>query len=287
MAKKRKIVEIEYDGALTPAKSKDNDGTYRGLCYDDNGKLREHAKIRDVDDDELRNRYAGDLNNYQPDGEDNQLVDAIANALTPILTEIFEDIFENAIDAAAPYVLDWAARGFKAAKEGFSRITTSKKDRGDSTPSLAHASAKDRDGETDAELTSYAESANPRITMTNEQSKTMFAKAAVRLMLLSMTEVVDENGKVVDRFKQEAYAKGLTSEDITLALNRILTENPEPMDARSLERLDLPFSRTLFDNSEYVPIDREHLNGPPTTDKNAHKEDKGEPGIKQSHTDSR
>jgi hypothetical protein len=123
--------------------------------------------------------------------------------------------------------------------------------------------------------------------MTNEQAKTMFAEATVRLMLLSMTEVVDEDGKVVDRFKQEAYAKGLTSEDIALALNRILTENPEPMDARSLERLDPPFGKTLFDNSEYIPIDREHLGGALPTDKNAHKEDGGEPDIKQSHTDSR
>ena len=54
----KKLYEVEYDDDLHMADATDDSNYKRGLLYDDDGNLKAHAKMREVDEGELLDRYA-------------------------------------------------------------------------------------------------------------------------------------------------------------------------------------------------------------------------------------
>ena len=54
----KRLFEVEYDDDLHMADAADDPDYKRGLLYDDDGNLKAHAKMREISEDELRDRYA-------------------------------------------------------------------------------------------------------------------------------------------------------------------------------------------------------------------------------------
>ena len=54
----KRLFEVEYDDDLHMADAADDPDYKRGLLYDDDGILKAHAKMREISEDELRDRYA-------------------------------------------------------------------------------------------------------------------------------------------------------------------------------------------------------------------------------------
>lgn len=108
----KKLYEVEYDDNLHMADAADDPEYKRGLLYDDDGNLRAHAKMREVDEDELRDRYAErDQYDFDYEYDDYEQRDV---ELTPEQQELAQLAGESLaamlltlIAAASPHVQHW------------------------------------------------------------------------------------------------------------------------------------------------------------------------------------
>ena len=154
----RKIYEVEYDDSLHMADAAGDPDYKRGLLYDDDGNLKAHAKMREVDEDELRDRYAErDQYDYDYAYEYHERREV---ELTPeqeelaqIAGEALADMLIALIAAASPHVQHWwektampGIKGFFGGIAGFfksiGRKPASKKAERKETLEIAEASGR-------------------------------------------------------------------------------------------------------------------------------------------------
>ena len=297
----KKIYEVEYDDDLHMADASDDPDYKRGLLYDDDGNLKAHAKMREVDEDELRDRYAErDQYDYDYDYayDDHERKDV---ELTPeqeelaqIAGEALAAMLIALIAAASPHVQHWWERtavpgikGFFGGIAGFfksiGRKPASKKVERKEALQIAEASLridpKDIQTELESAYVDYRED------MSSEEARKTLVEVAILASMLADRIKKLSNARITDQDIAGGYlgwqetVNKLTSRELIDSVNRVLEGDVELFDQMQIANMELILGRKLYENGQYVPIDaaefREKLM-PESTDNGFCDEDEGE-----------
>ena len=271
----KKLFEVEYDDDLHMADAADDPDYKRGLLYDDDGNLKAHAKMREVDEDELRDRYAERdqydydyaYDNYERSEveltpEQQELAQLAGEALAAMLLAL--------IAAASPHVRHWwettavpGVKGFFGGIAGFfkniGKKPESKQVERATTLRLAETSLqidpKDISTELDAAFEGYREN------MSSEEAQKTLVEVAIltsmlaeRIKKLSNAQISDEGIAGGYLGWQEAVNR-LSSEELIDGVNRILEGDIQLFDSMQIANLELILGRKLYEDGQYIPID--------------------------------
>ena len=276
----KKLYEVEYDDSLHMADAADDPDYKRGLLYDDYGNLKAHAKMREVDEDELRDRYAErdqyvhdyDYDNYERrevelTPEQQELAQLAGEALAKMLIAL--------IAAASPHVQHWwettaapGIKGFFGNIAGFFK-GTGKKEIGNkpkykqvertTTLRLAEASLQIDPKAISAELDTTYE--GYRENMSSEEAQKTLVEVAIlasmlagRIKRLSTAKIADD-GITGGYLGWQETVNRLSSQELIDSVNRILKDDVKLFDAAQIASLELILGRNLYENGQYVPIE--------------------------------
>lgn len=271
----KKLFEVEYDDDLHMADAADDPDYKRGLLYDDDGNLKAHAKMREVDEDELRDRYAErdqyDYDYAYDDYEHSEVeLTPEQQELAQLAGEALAAMLLTLIAAASPHVRHWwettavpGVKGFFGGIAGFfkniGKKPESKQVERATTLRLAEASLqidpKDISTELDAAFEGYREN------MSSEEAQKTLVEVAIlasmlaeRIKKLSNAQISDEGIAGGYLGWQEAVNR-LSSEELIDGVNRILEGDIQLFDSMQIANLELILGRKLYEDGQYIPID--------------------------------
>ena len=271
----KKLYEVEYDDNLHMADAADDPDYKRGLLYDDDGNLKAHAKMREVDEDELRDRYAErdqydfdyDYNDYERrevelTPEQQELAQLAGEALAAMLLSL--------IAAASPHVQHWwettAVPGIKgffgniaSFFKGIGKKPKNKQVERPTTLQLAEESLQIDPSAISAELdTAYEEY---RENMSSEEAQKTLVEVAIlasmlaeRIKKLSTAKIADD-GITGSYLGWQETVKRLSSQELIDGVNRILEGDVKLFDAAQIANFELILCRNLYENGQYIPIE--------------------------------
>ena len=283
----RKIYEVEYDDDLHMADAADNPGYKRGLLYDDDGNLKAHAKMREVDEDELRERYSeqdaysyehdyssiyddeDDDDEYEPllSEEDIELLAAIGTLLGSFAVAVAK--------AAAPHVKSWwentALPGLRDAAGNVAEFFTG--DERHKEPKLevsretalrlAYATVDIEPTDLRDELSNAYEEYRTNMTSAEAQKTLMeivvlSTMLAERISRLSNAHI-DDDRLSGNYLEWQSTVAALTSDELIDGVNRILSGDVRVLDATQLASLELVLGRSVYEDGKYIPIEAQDL----------------------------
>lgn len=269
----KKLYEVEYDDDLHLADAADDPNYKRGLLYDDDGNLKAHAKMREVDEDELRDRYA-ERNQYDYDYDDYKRSEV---ELTPEQQELAQLAGEALaamlialISAASPHVRHWwETTAMPNIKGSFDSIAGFFKGFGkkpkieqvDCTAALQlnEASLRIDPKAISAELDTAYEVY--RKNMSSEEARKTLIEVAIlasmlaeRIKKLSTAKIADD-GITGGYLGWQETVNRLSSQELIDGVNRILEGDVTLFDAAQIANLELILGRNLYESGQYVPIE--------------------------------
>lgn len=255
-----KIVELEYDSDDNhPGDSHKREGSNSPNFYDDDGNLVETATYRDIDEDELRERYSkhSTTSTYDEDREyEPRLTEEQAQ-----LAEFLGELIVGVVIAASPFIKQWwcdtAMPGIKqfffSVRDNVKSLFNKKED--DAAEIEVVETVQSLPAPSAVALAVKEAEENYSVDMTSEQAQQtileMMALASLlarRINLLSHANITD------DEYKQLESA--LSSESLIEGINNILLANPTMANEQTIMGLEAALSRGLFnENGEYIPIE--------------------------------
>lgn len=273
---KKKLYEVDFDDDLHLADAANDPGYKRGLLYDDDGNLKSHAKMREVDEDELRDRFAErdtyDYDyDYDSEREDSELTPE-QQELARLAGEFLAGMLITFIAVATPHVQHWwevtAAPGISGFFGGIADFfrgigrkdkTTEEQNKRTATLQLAEASLQidPRDIQTklDAAYEDYREN------MSSEEAQKNLVEIAIlssmladRIKKLSNANITD-SGITGGYVGWQATVKRLSSQELINDVNRILEGDVRRFDAAQITSLETILGRSLYANEQYIPIE--------------------------------
>jgi hypothetical protein len=278
----RKIYEVEYDDNLHMADAKDDPDAKRAMLFDDDNNLKGHAKLHEIDEDDLRDRFASSLTaeegfvdhahrSSECVGQANDETVAALIGLGTAAIAIF-------VVSSAPHVRNWwektAAPGFDAiiqrVSEGFKNVVAGVKGflpAGDKKePNQASSSSlqlaksileidpKLVQSEVDSAFHEYREDIDSK-----EAQKTLVeivmlaAMLAERIERLSNACVVSDETSI-DYIGWRDTAAHITSKELIDAINLILEGDASLLDKMQLDQVEQMLGRNLYPNGSFEPI---------------------------------
>lgn len=270
----KKLYEVEYDDNLHMADAADDPDYKRGLLYDDDGNLKAHAKMREVDEDELRDRYA-ERDQYDYDYEydyERREVELTPEQqeLAQLAGEALAAMLISLIAAASPHVRHWwettavpGIKGFFGNIAGFFK-GIGKKPRNKQverplTLQLAEASLQIDPKAISAELDTAYE--GYRENMSSEEAQKTLVEVAIlasmlaeRIKKLSAAKIADD-GITGGYLGWQETVNRLSSQELIDGVNRILEGDVKLFDAAQIANLELILGRNLYENGQYIPIE--------------------------------
>lgn len=254
----KKIVELEYESDENrPGVSHKREGSNSPNFYDEEGNLVETATYRDIDEDELRERYREDSVYRYEEEEEPQLTEQqkqIAEFLGALIVEI-------AI-AASPYIKKWwletAFPGIKGFfKKTISRIKAklSKHDAILEVEAKVIESGRMLPSAENVALELKEKDRAYRIDMSSEEAQrnlieliALASLMAKKMDVLSHARVTNEDSAFLEEV--------LGSENILFDINQILLDNPDVLNSQTLKGLEAAFNRSLFTvEGKLIPIE--------------------------------
>lgn len=269
----KKLYEVEYDDDLHMADAAGDPGYKRALLYDDGDHLKGHAKMREVDENELRDRYPErdqcDCDYYEREEvkltpEQQELAQLAGEALAAMLATL--------ITAATPHVQRWwgetvvpGIKGFFGGIVDFFKGIGRKNEparaqtKQTSALQLAEASLqidpRNIQTELDAAYEGYREN------MSSEEAQKTLVEVAIlasmlaeRIKKLSNANITDE-GIAGGYLGWQETVNRLTSHELINGINGILAGDMKLFNAVQIANLELILGRSLYENGQYVPID--------------------------------
>lgn len=273
----KKIYEVEYDDDLHMADASDDPDYKRGLLYDDDGNLKAHAKMREVDEDELRDRYAErdqyDYDyDYAYDGHEHRDVELTPEQeeLAQIAGEALAVMLIALVATASPHVQHWwektaepGIKGFFGGIAGFfkniGRKPASKKTESKKTKQIAEASLRIDPKGIQTELESAY--VDYREDMSSEEARKTLVEVAILASMLSARIKKLSNARITDKDIAGGYlgwqetVNKLTSRELIDSVNKVLEGDIELFDQMQIANMELILGRKLYENGQYVPID--------------------------------
>lgn len=270
----KRLFEVEYDDDLHMADAADDPDYKRGLLYDDDGNLKAHAKMREISEDELRDRYAERDQydyDYAYDGHERNEVELTPEQqeLAQLAGEVLAAMLLTLIAAASPHVRHWweatavpGLKGFFGGIAGFLKNIGKKPENKQveraMTLRLAEASLqidpKDISAELDAAFEGYREN------MSSEEAQKTFVEVAIlasmlaeRINKLSNARISDD-GIVGGYLGWQEAVNRLSSEDLIDGVNRILEGDIQLFDRMQIASLEQVLGRKLYEDGRYIPI---------------------------------
>ncbi|WP_165172816.1 hypothetical protein [Adlercreutzia sp. ZJ242] len=271
----KKLYEVEYDDNLHMADAADDPEYKRGLLYDDDGNLKAHAKMREVDEDELRDRYAEreqydysyDYDDYERrkvelTPEQQELAQLAGEALAAMLIAL--------IAAASPHIQHWwektAVPGIKEFFggigdffKGIGRKPKSKQVERSKALQLVEASLQIDPKAISEELDTAYE--GYRENMSSEEAQKALVEVAILASMLAERIKKLSNAKITGEGIAGGYlgwqetVNRLSSRELIDDVNRILEGDVRLFDAAQIANLELILGRSLYKNGQYVPIE--------------------------------
>lgn len=274
----KKIFEVEYDDNLHLADASGDSAYKRGLLYDDDGNLKEHAKMREINEDELYDRGSPDGCRCQDnscgyslagEGDASGLTEEDVKALVELGALIAGAVIVAAphvkrwwSETAAPHLLDFfgSVSNFVQSRLPSEKIGSQPK-QPDITIQVIDESLKVNlnpvavENELNLAYSAY------RSNMNSEEAKKAFLEIVVlstllaeRIKKLSKINVTD---KKVERavLDWRDVTRRLTSDDLINCVNMILQSDLKLLTDEQLSNLEFVLDRSLYMNGQYVPID--------------------------------
>ncbi|MCR2037997.1 hypothetical protein [Adlercreutzia caecimuris] len=254
----RKIVELEYESDENrPGVSHKRAGSNSPNFYDEEGNLVETATYRDIDEDELRERYREDSAYRHEEEEEPYLTEhqkQIAEFLGALIVEI-------AI-AASPYIKNWwLETAFPGIKGFFGKTTSrikanlSKHDAVLEVEAKVIESSRMLPSAENVALELKKKDEAYCIDMSSEEAQrnlieliALASLMAKKMDILSHARITDENGVSLEEV--------LRSENILRDINQILLDNPDVLSSQTLKGLETAFNRSLFTaEGKLIPIE--------------------------------
>lgn len=268
----KKLYEVEYDDNLHMADAADDPDYKRGLLYDDDGNLKAHAKMREVDEDELRDRYAErDQYDYEYDYERREVeLTPEQQELAQLAGEALAAMLISLIAAASPHVQHWwetaavpGVKGFfgniASFFKGIGKKSKNKQVERPMTLQLAEASLQIDPKAISAELDTAYE--GYRENMSSEEAQKTLVEIAIlasmlaeRIKKLSTAKIADD-GIAGGYLGWQETVNRLSSRELIDGVNRILEGDVKLFDAAQIANLELILGRNLYENGRYIPIE--------------------------------
>lgn len=270
----KKLYEVEYDDDLHMADATDDSNYKRGLLYDDDGNLKAHAKMREVDEGELLDRYA-ERDQYDYDyayddcerreveliPEQQELAQLAGEALAAMLIALIAD--------ASPHVQHWwetaAVPGIKGFFggiadffKGIGKKPKNKQVERATIPQLAEASLQIDPKAISAELDTAYE--GYRESMSNEEAQKTLVEVAILASMLAERIKKLSNARIADDGITGGYlgwqetVNRLSSQELVDGVSRILEGDVKLFDTAQIANLELILGLNLYENGQYVPI---------------------------------
>lgn len=275
----KKFYEVEYDDNLHLADASDDPNYKRGLLYDDEGNLKTHAKMREVDENELRDRY-GEQGQFDYDFDYHNHKEA---ELTPeqqeaarLAGEVLAAALITLIAVATPRVQRWWEKTatpkikgiFGKVAEFFRSISRKRKkpkrrNEKNATLQLAETTLQVNPKSIRSELDdAYEDYCN---NISSKEAQKAFVEIVIlasmlaeRINKLSRARISDEHIAGGYIGWQEAVER-LSSQELISSVNRILRGDMKLLSDSQLASLEVVLSRKLYVNDKYIPIGDEEL----------------------------
>jgi hypothetical protein len=275
----KKIFEVEYDDDLHFADDKGKPGRKRALLYDDDNNLRAHADLREVDEDELRERYSEpspEVDDYDDDPEEyeggltpmqEELVKAVGDALAQLAIEVIEDV--------TPYAEEWWHKSAWPAIKGVPGMISGAigglmgSGRKEVLPAEPEKPTQGLEAEfleghpamvsetLDKAYRDYKED------MSSDEAQRELLEIAVLASLLAGKVRRLQNANIVDGQEGQLVwsetVDRLTSENLVDGVNRILSGEAKPLDDGQLADFERLLGRSLYHEGSYIPITTSEL----------------------------
>lgn len=268
----KKLYEVDYDDNLHMADAADDPDYKRGLLYDDDGNLKAHVKMREVDEDELRDRYAErDQYDYEYDYERREVeLTPEQQELAQLAGEALAAMLISLIAVASPHVQHWwettavpGIKGFFGNIAGFfkgiGKKPKNKQVERPMTLQLAEASLQIDPKAISAELDTAYE--GYRENMSSEETQKTLVEVAIlasmlaeRIKKLSTAKIADD-GITGGYLGWQETVNRLSSQELIDGVNRILEGDVKLFDAAQIANLELILGRNLYENGQYIPIE--------------------------------
>lgn len=269
----KKLYEVEYDDNLHMANAADDPNYKRGLLYDDDGNLKAHAKMREVDEDELRDRYAErDEHDYDYDDSEHREAERTPEQqeLAQLAGEALAAMLMSLIVATSPVVQHWwettampRIKGFFGNIAGFfkgiGKKPENKQIERPTTLQLAEASLQIDPKAISAKLdTAYG---RYRENMSSEEARKTLVEVAILASMLAerikklSTAKYDDDGITGGYIGWQETVNKLTSQELIDGVNRILEGDIKLFNTAQLANLELILGRSLYYNGRYSPIE--------------------------------
>lgn len=262
-----RYVREVYDDDLHLADSTDDDGSHRSLQYDDDNKLKSHAKYYDVDEkelyDELREKYEDSDAEYIPEIDIEELQKK-AETLFAIGA-----IAAGVIHYVSPYVKDWVKEtAIPGVKTAFRSVKGKFKRNQQDDEEVVEISL-DVNAENSLAFANEIEEAERqyRKKMTSEEAQQKFLRMVLHAMELSKEMNELANADIED---EEALAKKnewlivehvLSKESLIEGINNILSAGEDAFTKEQTEMLEDLLNRKLYQQGEYVPLSGDEIKG--------------------------
>ena len=273
----KKLYEVEYDDDLHMADVADDPNYKRGLLCDDGGHLKGHAKMHEVNEDELRDRYVErdqcDYDYYEHEEveltpEQQELAQLAGEALAAMLITL--------IAAGTPHVQRWwvetAVPGIKGFLGGIASFFKGKgrknqpaqaQTKQTSALQLAEASLqidpRNIQTELDAAYEGYRKNMSSKeVQKTLVEVVILTSMLAERIKKLSNANITDE-GIAGGYLGWQETVNRLTSQELINGINGILAGDTKLFNAVQIANLELILGRSLYENGRYMPIDSDEF----------------------------
>ena len=286
----KKIFEAEYDDDLYMADAADGSNRKLGVLFDDDSPgIKGHAKFRELDEDELRSRYADEYSyesryekeddfeyEFELSEEQRELAEALGTMLGAFAVEL--------IRQATPHVKKWWGETFvPGVKERVATVSKAVSRKGDKKkPRKKKGKKRDKATTTAIEAAVTQEPAlfvDPKMLSTQldeayaEYKESMTSKEAgktlVEAMILAsmLAERIKRlsNAEIADPENANAYldwqemVEKLTGQDMVDSINHVLEGDVQLFDESMLANFSVILGRDLYNEGLYVPIDANEL----------------------------
>lgn len=258
----KKIVELEYESDDNrPGVSHKREGSNSPNFYDDDGNLVETATYRDIDEDELRERYGDDYNRYRDDEDEPHLTEQQAQ-----IAEFLGEMIVGIVIAASPHIKSWwmetafpGIKGFFSTAKRKVRNKFSKKEITTEVDAEIIESSRQLPSAQQMAVELREKDESYRVNMRSEEAQrsliellALASLMAKKVDLLSHANIVDDDIYHLDEV--------LGSRNILEDVNRILLDNPGVINDQTLAGLEAALNRNLYSTSgELIPIQEEEI----------------------------
>lgn len=258
----KKIVELETESDDTrPGVSHKREGSYSPNFYDDDGNLVETATYREIDEDELRERYFDNETAQYDEDDEPHLTEQQAQ-----IAEFIGEMIVAIIVAASPHIKNWWVETAFPGIKGFARrminIIKCKVSKDGGAQILDAEIIETRNMLPSAEqmaMELQEKNEEYRYNMSSEEAqKNLMELMALASLMAKKIDVLSHANVTDDEYMQ--LDEALQSETLLSNINHILLTNPKIINSQTIQGIETALNRDLFSPSgELIPIERKEM----------------------------